>query len=86
MHSVAAFSIPGAQGESAVVLVELRGGDREQLAARVREQCSRRVGLVPLVVVVDPHSIPRTTSGKPQRQEARRRYLAWKESNVSALQ
>lgn len=76
-----AFSITrGAQGEEAVLVVEADGGDPDALAhqeRRVRVALGRELSL-PLadLVFVRRGQIPKTTSGKVQRGELRRRYLA----------
>lgn len=76
-----AFSVArGAQGEQAVLVVETDAGDPATLAGRDREV---RVALgrslsLPLadLVFVRRGQIPKTTSGKVQRAELRRRYVA----------
>ncbi len=77
----AAFSISrGAAGEEAVVVVEIEERDPERLAELgrdIRVRVGRDMGL-PLadLVFVRRGRIPRTTSGKMQRGELRRRYLS----------
>lgn len=70
----AAFSIP--PGDRLVVAVESRVDNsllREEVAAAVLGE----VGLAPAaVVVLPPGRLPKTTSGKLRRSEARARYLA----------
>lgn len=76
----AAFSVArGAEGEEAVLVVEVTEADPERLAAverEIRVRIGRTLGL-PLADLrfVRRGRIPRTTSGKMQRQEVRRRYL-----------
>jgi len=76
-----AFSIArGAHGEEAVLVLETTDREPAALAAlehEVRVRIGRTVGL-PLadVAFVPRGKIPKTTSGKVQRQELRRRYLA----------
>jgi acyl-CoA synthetase (AMP-forming)/AMP-acid ligase II len=76
----AAFSVArGAAGEEPVVVVEASSEDAEHLEAiarGIRIEVGRALGL-PLadVVFVRRGRIPRTTSGKMQRGEVRRRYL-----------
>jgi acyl-CoA synthetase (AMP-forming)/AMP-acid ligase II len=76
----AAFSVArGSSGEEAVVVVEIAGRDPERLdniAREIRIAIGRAMGL-PLadLVFVRRGRIPRTTSGKMQRGELRRRYL-----------
>jgi len=76
----AAFSIASsAEGEEAVMVVELSDTDREKMdamAQEIRSQIGRRLGLpIADLVFVRRGQIPRTTSGKMQRNELRRRYL-----------
>ncbi len=76
----AAFSVVhGAGGEEAVLAIEVTTDDPERLAEldrEVRVRVGRTLGL-PLadVVFVRRGRIPRTTSGKMQRGELRRRYV-----------
>lgn len=76
----AAFSVArGAAGEEAVVVVEVALADPqriEEIGRDIRIQIGRTMGL-PLadLVFVRRGRIPRTTSGKMQRGELRKRYL-----------
>jgi fatty-acyl-CoA synthase len=76
----AAFSIAASSaGEEAVLVVEAESRDPEQLAEigrEIRIRIGRALGL-PLadLVFVRRGRIPRTTSGKMQRNELRKRYL-----------
>lgn len=76
----AAFSVAtGAQGESAVLVVETTQTDPETLQAidhEIRSRIGRTIGL-PLsdVVFVKRGRIPRTSSGKMQRSAVRDQYL-----------
>lgn len=77
-----AFSIArGAEGEQAVLVVELFDITRPlaELEHDIRSRVGKSLGL-PLadVVFVKRGSIPKTTSGKVQRAELRRRYLEGK--------
>ena len=75
-----AFSVArGAEGEQAVVVLEISDMDDAALSALahdIRSRVGRALGL-PLadVVLVKRGQIPKTTSGKVQRGELRRRYL-----------
>ncbi|HLX60995.1 MAG TPA: AMP-binding protein [Planctomycetota bacterium] len=75
-----AFSVAhGADGEQAVVVLEISGIEGERLSAlahEIRSRVGRGLGL-PLadIVLVRRGQIPKTTSGKVQRAELRRRYL-----------
>jgi acyl-CoA synthetase (AMP-forming)/AMP-acid ligase II len=75
-----AFSIDGASGEAPIVIVETLSRGTDDLGAMEREirtRIGRDLGLqlADLMFVRRGH-IPRTTSGKVQRAELRRRYLA----------
>jgi fatty-acyl-CoA synthase len=76
----AAFSVArGADGEVAVMVVEVADPDPEKLSAMerdIRVRIGREIGLpVADLVFVRRGRIPRTTSGKMQRRELRRQYL-----------
>lgn len=76
----AAFSVArGSSGEEAVVVVEVAEADPDRLASLEREikiKIGRTMGLpVADLVFVRRGRIPRTTSGKMQRGEVRRKYL-----------
>jgi acyl-CoA synthetase (AMP-forming)/AMP-acid ligase II len=76
----AAFSVArGVEGEVAVLVVEVSDPDPGrlvELGREIRVRIGREIGL-PLadVLFVRRGRIPRTTSGKMQRREVRRRYL-----------
>lgn len=77
-----AFSVArGAEGEQAVLVIELPDADKPLAAYEheIRSRVGRALGL-PLadVVFVKRGSIPKTTSGKVQRAELRRRYIEGK--------
>jgi len=68
----------GGPSEGLVVLAEKKRGERADaaLARAVRERVIEATGLVPdQVVVWPPGTLPRTSSGKIRRNEARRLYL-----------
>ena len=76
----AAFSVAhGAEGEVAVMVVEVTDPDPETLPAierDIRVRIGREIGLpIADLVFVRRGRIPRTTSGKMQRRELRRQYL-----------
>jgi len=74
---VIAFTRPGTDTEEVVVVIECPPRAPAEVAEAVHAMVSAEVGLVPAEVVrVRPGTLPKTTSGKPRRQEARRRYLA----------
>ena len=76
--NVVAFGVEGRRGyETVVVVAETKSDDpspvRDAVARRVKES----VGLpVAEVVLVQPGTLPKTSSGKLQRSLARTRYLA----------
>ncbi|MEU5595231.1 fatty acyl-AMP ligase [Streptomyces sp. NPDC020298] len=79
---LAAFGIPGDEGERVVVVAEhvrtvsLAGIDVPELARAVRAAVSARHGLrLADVVLVAPGTVPRTSSGKVSRALTRARYL-----------
>lgn len=70
----------GGVGEELVVLVERsrkgRPTDERELRRTVSERILESTGLAPAeVLVCEPGTLPRTSSGKIRRQEAKRRYL-----------
>ncbi len=75
-----AFSVPGSEGEEPVLVVESPtrdGAGNEELASAIAERVGRELSLTLAdVTIVKRGSIPKTTSGKVQRRELRRRYLA----------
>ncbi|NUT91633.1 MAG: fatty acyl-AMP ligase [Saccharothrix sp.] len=78
---VAAFSVPGDTGEALVVVAEraprVPGVDPARVRRRVRAAVSAHHDVrVRDVLVVEPGSVPRTSSGKLSRAACRDRYLA----------
>ncbi len=76
---VAVISVLGDPGEEVVALVQCRTHDpaeRDALAARVANVIRGRHSLEANVVLVPPHSLPQTSSGKLSRSRARTLYLA----------
>jgi len=77
---VAVFSVDGDRGEEAVVVTEAKSTDAEELAtlvAKIRAAVSSSHGLrLRDVVPIMPRTIPKTSSGKIQRQACRAAYLA----------
>jgi acyl-CoA synthetase (AMP-forming)/AMP-acid ligase II len=72
---------PGAGGEALLILAErARGGDPERDAAlteEIRAAVIERTAVRPHEIhVLPPGTLPRTSSGKPRRAEALRRFLA----------
>jgi fatty-acyl-CoA synthase len=74
---VAAFGVTSAAGlEEVILVIEARRGVAEDLVPLINQRCVLQVGVAPrTVVAVAPGSLPRTSSGKIQRQETRTRYL-----------
>ncbi|MCC3860643.1 fatty acyl-AMP ligase [Pseudemcibacter aquimaris] len=76
----AAISIPGENEEEVpAILVQCRKRDedeREDLENRIKTEVQAVIGKSPVVVLVPPRSLPRTSSGKLSRVKARRQYLA----------
>ncbi len=71
-----AFGLPHPRGDRLVVAVEARGHDAGRLRRDVAVAVLEEVGLAPDVTVVPYGSLPKTSSGKLRRAEARRRYEA----------
>lgn len=75
----AAFALETNRGtEGFAVLVEREKGENvERLPRLVQDSVVHRTGLVPdRVIIIDTGVLPRTTSGKVRRQEARNRLLS----------
>ncbi len=76
---VAVFSVLGDPAEEVVTLVQCRMRDpaeRDALAKSVADLIRGRHGVETRIVLVPPHSLPQTTSGKLSRSQARELYLA----------
>jgi fatty-acyl-CoA synthase len=75
----AAFSAPGPGGdERAVIMIECREPDvskRDELIKRLTALIHEELGIDCLVCLVPRKTLPRTTSGKLSRSEARRKFL-----------
>jgi fatty-acyl-CoA synthase len=75
---VVAFSVPGAEGaEEPVVLVQQgyrSGEDWGELANRIRGAVRDALGVRCKLELVPPGTLPRTSSGKPRRVDARAYY------------
>nr|WP_245600333.1 fatty acyl-AMP ligase [Sphingomonas jaspsi] len=77
---IAAFAITGPSGEETpAVLVHCRVSDAEE-RTKLRDDIKERVraitGLSPIVELVPPRTLPRTSSGKLARSKARNLYLS----------
>ena len=74
--SAVAFSRPGSSSEELVVVAEARSRDTEALVQAIRSRVSEQLQLaVTDVVLVRPGALPKTSSGKLQRQKTRQQYL-----------
>lgn len=76
--NVIAFGIEGRQGaQNIIVVAESKAGSHEDLQREVTRQVTDSVGIPPKeVVLVQPGSVPKTSSGKLQRSACRLQYLA----------
>jgi fatty-acyl-CoA synthase len=74
-----AFSVTGADGSDRAVLViqtaKLGRAEAEALISRTRGLIRRELGIDCTIELVPRHTLPRTTSGKLSRAQARREYL-----------
>jgi fatty-acyl-CoA synthase len=77
---IAAFAITGPSGEETpAVLVHCRVSDPEErgrLRDDIRERVRAITGITPVVELVPPRTLPRTSSGKLSRTKARNQYLS----------
>jgi fatty-acyl-CoA synthase len=76
--NVIAFGMEGYKGkESVVVVAEVRGGDLEVIQQIVHSTALDVCGIPPRdVILVQPGTLPKTSSGKLQRSKCRELYLA----------
>ncbi|QNN68506.1 fatty acyl-AMP ligase [Sphingomonas lutea] len=77
---IAAFAITGQSGEETpAVLVHCRVSDnaeRGKLRDEIRERVRAITGISPVVELIPPRTLPRTSSGKLSRTKARNLYLS----------
>jgi fatty-acyl-CoA synthase len=74
--NVVAFSRPSAHSEQLVVALETREPDTDRITHEVRQAVQRELGLaVTEVVCLEPGTLPKTSSGKLQRNKTRSQYL-----------
>jgi fatty-acyl-CoA synthase len=75
--NVIAFGVDGYKGkESVVVVAEVRTDDAGSIRAAIHERTLDVCGLPPRdVMLVEPGSLPKTSSGKLQRAKCREQYL-----------
>lgn len=70
-----AFGVPGEEGDRLVVVIESRADDRSRLCRAVAAAVTAETGMRPAhVLALPPGRLPRTSSGKLRRAEARQRY------------
>jgi fatty-acyl-CoA synthase len=75
--NVVAFSVEGNTTEELVVVAESRNGDKDDLSKAIRQRVHDSFGLRPRdIVLVEPGSLPKTSSGKLQRRRTRSMYEA----------
>ncbi len=81
---IAAFAITGPSGEETpAVLVHCRVSDPEErgrLRDDIRERVRAITGISPVVELIPPRTLPRTSSGKLSRTKARSLYLSGRDS------
>ncbi len=75
--NVIAFGMSGYKGkESVVVVAEVRGDDLDAIRAAIHHRTLEVCGLPPRdVMLVQPSTLPKTSSGKLQRAKCREQYL-----------
>jgi len=82
-----AFSISDDDGERVVLLMQTRELDpaaRARLRHTVHAHIKTEFGIHCHVELVDSHALPRTSSGKPSRSQARRMYAASLENGTAS--
>ena len=76
----AAVSIPGERDEEVpAILVQCRTRDEAERATmenKIKDTVHSMIGISPVVALIPPRSLPRTSSGKLSRVKARKQYLA----------
>jgi fatty-acyl-CoA synthase len=75
--SAVAFSRPGVESEELVVVAESRAQAQDEVKLAISQRINEQLQLVPAeVMLVGPGALPKTSSGKLQRQKTRSQYLA----------
>ena len=86
LGGVAAFSVPGFDGEEvAVIVMETRlrdAGQRRRLKQQISELIHMHFGINVMIDLVQSGSLPRTTSGKLSRFQSRHDYLERQRSSI----
>ena len=85
--NVIAFGMEGYKGkESVVVVAEVRADDLDTVREAIHHRTLEVCGLPPRdVMLVQPGSLPKTSSGKLQRAKCRELYLGDELELVSAI-
>ena len=75
--NVIAFSVDSARGkEHLVVVAETKSDDHDEIRRQVHHRATEAAGAPPHdIVLVSAGTLPKTSSGKPQRSLCRARYL-----------
>lgn len=73
----AAFAVDNGTAEDLVLFAEINeGGDLDQIGGAIKQKINAELRLaLDVIVLVPAGSLPKTSSGKPQRQECLKRYL-----------
>lgn len=82
----AAISVPGADGDNVVVLIRCALSDpvaRHAVCDRASIAIGEAFGVTVRIVLVPPHGLPFTSSGKLARHAARARYLAGEYGDIT---
>jgi fatty-acyl-CoA synthase len=77
--NIIGFSVPGTTSEKVILCVETRKRDekREALRKEVKAHVQKQMSVaLAEVVMLNPGSLPKTSSGKLQRRKCRQQYLA----------
>jgi fatty-acyl-CoA synthase len=75
--SAVAFSRPAAETEELVIVAESREQELSAVCAAIGQRVNEQMQLVAAeVVLLEPGSLPKTSSGKLQRQKTRAQYLS----------
>ncbi|MTA64896.1 MAG: AMP-binding protein, partial [Actinobacteria bacterium] len=75
--NVIAFGIEGRQGaQNIIVVAEARAADLAEVARRISSVVTDSVGIPPKqVILVEPGTVPKTSSGKLQRSACRQQFI-----------
>lgn len=81
--NVVAFSVPNEGSEALVIALESKSGDHAALTVEVKKLVTEQFALsVQSVVALAPGTLPKTSSGKVQRQKTRQLFLNRQLANV----